>query len=182
MNGVKKKLRSNTETLIIRAEAECEGPEGIYTTFVEGDGDTLTFRQDFSYRDEVRELYISGNEGIDGRGEPINEFMVFYGRMHDYVRIALQPDYLLHEIDSLVSQSEKLIVFGKTGLGYVVEYQTDREYLPVSYTFYLEENHSIRTFFESWAETDNGMKVPEHIRIEDGEKVFTFRYKDIIIN
>ena len=105
---IKKRMGVAGLSLTIHSIAECKGPDGAYVTKVESSEGHLTFKQQFSYRDEPVELKINGDEGVDAEGESISEFMIFFGRMHDYVRIALQPEYLFQEIDSVIQKKDEI--------------------------------------------------------------------------
>lgn len=178
---ISKTLNAPPNQIEIHSVAECKGPDGAYTTVVKSDSDNLKFSQVFSYRDEHVELNISGGNGTDANGEPISEFMIFYGRMHDYVRIALQPEYLLHTVDSVIKRSESIMIIGKTDKNYSVRYVIDSQKLPVWFTFHLDDEHPITTWFEEWMIINAGIKVPKTVRIVDGEKEFLFRYTEISI-
>jgi hypothetical protein len=178
---IKQTLNVPDVELIIQSVAECTGPEGSYETRVYGDGDNLTFSQIFSYRDESNELSISGDRGTNALGESISEFMIFYGRMHDYVRIALQPEYLLHSVDSVISKPDSIMISGKTDSGYRVEYFTDSKKKPLYFKLYLDDETSLNTWFDEWVLSTQGIKIPKTVRIVDGEKEFIFRYTDISV-
>ncbi|MBO6525265.1 MAG: hypothetical protein JJ971_15660 [Balneolaceae bacterium] len=180
---VKAKLGTPEASFSILSVAKCLSPERAYTSKVEGNGDSLSFKQVFPDTDEVIDLRIQGDKGIDGtNSEPLGDFMIFYGRMHDFVRIALQPEYFLVEIDSLQKNNEGITLFGKTVFGYVAEYKINSDSIPSEFTFYLDDGHFINTIFEFWNTTKEGIKVPKLVRIIDGEKIFTFDYKTVTIN
>lgn len=107
--------------------------------------------------------------------------MIFYGRMHDYVRIALQPEYLLHSVDTVITKQDNIAVDGKTHMDYRVNYVVNNQKLPIRFTFYLNDEQPITTWFEEWMITAEGVKVPKKVRIVDEEKVFTFNYTEISI-
>lgn len=178
---IRQHLNAPVNEIEIYSLADCTGPEGTYKSEVKGDGFNLFFSQVFSYRDESLELHISGDEGTDASGKPLDNFMIFYGRMHDYVRIALQPEYLIRRVDSVITNDDGSTVLGKTHSDYKVEYVTNDQNVPINFTFYLDKAQSITTWFDEWMFSDQGIKVPKTVRIVDGEKVFTFSYTDISI-
>ena len=179
-SSVQKELRTPSSRFVIESIAACESSEGLYVTQVTSKTNYLEFTQSFSYRDETTGLKISGNKGENGNGEALSDFMIFYGKMHDFVRIALQPEYLIHEVDSVKHSTDGIRVNGKTS-GYPITYFLNSDRVPLYYTFFLPDQDPITTYFESWKTTPEDIKVPDIIKIVDGEKVFTYTYTEILI-
>ncbi len=178
---IRKNLKDPVNEIEIHSIAECTGLDGTYKTEVKSAGVNLFFSQVFSYKEEAIKLRITGDKGTDASGKPLSDFMIFYGRMHDYIRIALQPEYLIRRIDSVITNSEGSKVTGETHSDYRIEYVITNQNLPSHFTFYLDESRSITTWFEEWMFTAKGVKVPRTVRIVDEERIFTFNYTDISI-
>ncbi len=177
---LKEKLGTPESSFYISSSANCEGPEGTYISNAESDGSSLHFKQIFSYREGVVDLKIEGKSGTDeNNGESLSDFMIFYGKMHDYVRIALQPEYFLVQIDSLQRGNQESTLFGKTVFGYTAEYRINSKYVPSKFKLYLNNGHFITTIFETWSTTKDGILVPKLVRIIDGDKTFTFNYETV---
>ncbi len=178
---IKSRLGTPDSEYMINSTAACEGPDGLYISEIESKPIHLKFRQTFTYREESRDLIIEGEKGVSASGEKLSDFMVFYARMHDYIRIALNPEYLIHETDSIEAGDQHIMIFGQTS-EYKLEYKTDLNYLPQEYTFYITEEQYITTKFESWKQVNNAVWVPSVVRIIDGEKIFTFNYTEILVS
>lgn len=165
--------------------AECVGPRGTYQTSIWSDDRTTVFKQEFSFKSDRVGYRLTEKDTCQIGGERITPLETFVGQSHDFVRLALQPDYLMTGLKTEERTGDTVIVNGRTKMGFRMSYKmlaADRR--PIGHDLYIDDGHStthIRWIYGQWSKQGLFI-IPMRVSIRQGEKTFEFRYTDVRIN
>lgn len=117
------------------------------------------------------------------RSDPGTDFHKLFALGHQFHAFVLHLEELVTNVqrrdDILFDNETHRAVSGDYPYGGVVHLiQGDEETRPVGLLFEFPEDTVISVKFADWRDIDN-VTLPFHLRIDDGERIFVYRYSDI---
>lgn len=172
--------------------AQCKGPNGAYTTEVHTHRNGYGyFKQVYSYRDIPFEIITRGTSSgfIPGKPEEvISPNTVYAIRSHHFHNVILEVQQRFHDFESTqlvtISGHDFFQIKAKDELNHpcslFFDLATHRlEAFHIQNPDNLPEILKIR--FSDWRNIQ-GLTLPHHLEIEQGDKVFTFDFVRITLN
>jgi hypothetical protein len=172
--------------------AQCKGPNGAYTTEVHTHRNGYGyFKQVYSYRDAPFEIITKGTSRgfIPGKPqEAISPNTVYAIRSHHFHNVILEVKQRFHDFEPAqlvtISGQDFFQINAKDELNHPCSLFFDKSTLRLS-AFHIQNPDDpleiIKTRFSDWRNIQ-GLALPHHLEIEQGDKVFTFDFVKITLN
>ena len=172
--------------------AQCTSPSGAYTTEVHTHRNGYAyFKQVYSYRDAPFEIVTKGVSSgfIPGKAqEVISPNTVYAIRSHHFHNVILEVQHRFHDFEPaqlvMISGHDFFQIKAKDELNHPCSLFFDKSTHRLS-AFHLQNPDDpleiIKTRFSDWRNIQ-GLNLPQHLEIEQGDKVFTFDFVKIILN
>ncbi len=186
----KTKTILNFESLI--SVAQCTSPSGAYTTEVHTHRNGYAyFKQVYSYRESPFELITKGASSgfIPGKiQEVVSPNMVYAIRSHHFHNVILEIQQRFHDFEPAqlvtISGQNFFHINARDELTHPCSLFFDTATHRLS-AFHIQNPDSsleiIKTRFSDWRIVQ-GLALPHHLEIEQGDKIFTFNFVKINLN
>ena len=176
----------------ITSLAQCKGPNGTYTTEVHTHRNGYGyFKQVYSYRDVPFEIITKGTTSgfIPGKPqEAISPNTVYAIRSHHFHNVILEVQQRFHDFEPTqlvaISGHDFFQIKAKDELNHPCSLFFD----PLTHrleAFYIQNPDNLQEIlkirFSDWRNIQ-GLNLPQHLEIEQGDKIFTFDFVKIILN
>lgn len=172
--------------------ANCSSPGGSYTTEIHtASGGYSYFKQKYSYKPNVYEAVIRNKTSgiqLTDPGNRLNRETVYTIRGHEFINMILEIDQRFHNFqEPEMVEADKVKSYrlkAKDELDHpcylFFDMKTD---LLTSLHFQdpVNEKEIIVIKFTGWKKVQ-GLQVPHHVEIKQGEKLFTFNMVKILFN
>lgn len=172
--------------------AQCKGPNGAYTTEVHTHRNGYGyFKQVYSYRDASFEIITKGTTSgfIPGKPqEAISPNTVYAIRSHHFHNVILEVQQRFHDFEPAqlvaISGQDFFQINAKDELNHPCSLFFDKSTHRLS-AFYIQNPDNLQEIlkvrFSDWRNIQ-GLNLPQHLEIEQGDKIFTFDFIKIILN
>ncbi len=172
--------------------AQCKGPNGAYTTEVHAHRNGFAyFKQVYSYRDAPFEIVTKGTSSgfIPGKAqEAISPNTVYAIRSHHFHNVILEVQQRFHDFEPAqlvtISGHDFFQINAKDELNHPCSLFFD----PLTHrleAFHIQNPDNLqeilKTRFSDWRNIQ-GLALPHHLEIEQGDMVFTFDFVRITLN
>lgn len=186
----KTKTIRNIDNLI--SLAQCTAASGAYTTEVHTHRNGYAyFKQVYTYREVPFELITKGTSSgfIPGKKqEAVSPNMVYAIRSHHFHNVILEVQQRFHDFEPAqlvtISGHDFFQIKAKDELNHPCNLFFDKSTLRLS-AFHIQNPDDpleiIKTRFSDWRNIQ-GLDLPQHLEIEQGDKVFTFDFVKITLN
>lgn len=175
--------------------ADCLSPNGAYATEVQSyKDDYCYFKQTFSYRPEVFEAVILDTNTIfqimpdSNKTEPLDKNVIAFIKGHEFHELILDIKKRYSSLGNLQKTTfndkpcykvEAIDFIGDPCELYFDESSKRMEGISFQNPGNIEEIITIT--FSDWQKIDN-ILLPDKVHIDQSGKIFTFDYKEVIIN
>lgn len=170
-------------------EADCQGPQGKYTTIVHSDPDYTYFKQVFSYSSTPFEAVIVRDSAFqvvnDSVGSSFDKETIAALRSHEFHMILIDLNDRFHQFSEPVRESDQLKVNGLDELDNPIEifFRKDApEIQSITMRNPGDTTERISFSYADW-EIAQGVKLPMRVTIKQGaDKTFTFNFTKVEVN
>ena len=186
----KTKAIHNIDNLV--SLAQCKSPSGAYTTEVHTHRNGYAyFKQVFTYRETPFELITKGTSSgfiLGKKQEVVTPNTVYAIRSHHFHNVILEVQQRFHDFEPArlvtISGQDFFQINAKDELNHLCSLFFDTSTHRLS-AFHIQNPDNlleiIKTRFSDWRNIQ-GLDLPQHLEIEQGDKIFTFDFVSIILN